>query len=1571
MQMNEYLVGLDVGSTTVKVAVVDPESRELLYADYLRHNAAQAATARELLEAVHELFPETALRLAVCGSGGSAIAERLGAFFIQEVVANSLAIKEHHPETHVAIELGGQDAKVIFFRRDETSGALVASDMRMNGSCAGGTGAFIDQVAELLGVTTEEFEPLAAEGSHVYEISGRCGVFAKTDIQPLLNQGVSKQDLALSAFHAIAKQTIGGLAQGMEITAPVVFEGGPLTFNPTLVRVFQERLALTDEQIIIPGRPEIIVAYGAALSAEVLYGEKPSEYRSPEALLDRAAGDAPRSTAFGDAGTTDTYPDAEATESNAAAGHASNAENLLARRFFESPEERAAFEARYPKGEFHPVEYAPGERVGVYIGIDAGSTTTKFVLLDESENVVNLFYSGNHGDPLEVTRQALIEMREAYAARGVELQILGLGTTGYGEGLFATALGADYHTVETVAHAEAAQKWARDEHHPDGASFVLDIGGQDMKAISLKGGIVTGIVLNEACSAGCGSFVETYARSLGVPVDQIAPLAFAAENPSRLGSRCTVFMNSSIITEQKNGRTSEDILAGICRSIVENVFTKVVRISNLQQLGDRVVVQGGTFKNDAVLRAFEQHIGAEVVRPPLPGEMGAIGIALLTKHHMEQQSEAARRAGELNEGERLSSQFIGLTHLEQFTYHKQPGVVCEFCSNSCRRTVVTFSDGRRYITGNRCERGQILGDTDDPAVKKQLGEASRKLAAVPDMMSLHGKLLTRRYSDERYLAPQGVKIGLPRALEFWNSLPYWRTVFETLGFEVVISSPSTYETFETGLAGVPSDTVCFPAKLAHGHVNELVRRGVDRVFMPMMIRVPKENKSAQGAEVCPVVQGYPLVIHHSDEPTARHGVAFDHPALHFYNAKHRRKQTRQYFAETFGLRGRAVDRAINDGERALAEFRYELRDRGRQTLEQLTARRAAAERAAMARSADASPAADVSPASATEDGEYEHESFAVVLAGRPYHADQLVNHQLARHFTAAGIPVLTLDSVATLHDHDVSDSRFETYNPFHTRLISAAHAVAEDERLELVQIVSFGCGHDAITSDEVSRILAERSDKELLVLKLDEGEAVGPLSIRIKSFIETIRAKRAARARNPYRPHAPAPKRSNSDPFPVKFTKADRKKRTILVPVLSEPFSYLASKVLERLGYNAKPLPIADKRAIELGKQFVHNDICYPAQMNVGEALAYIERSEEPAEELAVGLAKNCIACRAAQYAALARKALDDAGYPEVPLITTGRDTKDMHPGFKLSPMFQLHMLWGLTMIDGLEHMRQTTRPYERAAGETDRAFHNALEDVTESTLRSWREGLRAFRRAVRAFNRIPVDRRERRPRVGIVGEILLNFHDASNGYVQRYLERNGMETIIPGMTEFFRKSPVAWKDMARRRLSRNAFLFGMVSEMFDRAYEFVYRRVRSELEQFRFFEREHDMNDVISDVSEHIDPSFTIGEGWLMPGEIIQMAKHGVDSFVILNPFACMPNHVTGRGMIKMLKREFPHIQVVSLDFDPDTALANIENRLQMLIINARELEQQRRARRDHEREQQRSDAAQPAPTRSPHIER
>ncbi|MCL1818842.1 MAG: acyl-CoA dehydratase activase, partial [Spirochaetaceae bacterium] len=917
-----------------------------------------------------------------------------------------------------------------------------ASDMRMNGSCAGGTGAFIDQVAEILDVPIDDFNSLAAKGNRVYEISGRCGVFAKTDIQPLLNQGASKQDLALSAFHAIAKQTIGGLAQGMEIGFPVIFEGGPLTFNPTLIQVFQERLGLRDADIIVPENPELIITLGAAHSIDAIFQGKPCSYagqKSLDALL---------------------FPGRNAEDG--AAGE---------KPFFANAGERAAFRKKYDLPPLIPKTYAEGTTLPVYIGIDAGSTTSKFILMDEAGEVVNSYYTANRGDPLAVVKSGLITLRDTYAGQGVQLYILGVGTTGYGELLFARAFGADYHTVETVSHAAAARRL-----EPD-VSFILDIGGQDMKAISIQGGIVTGITLNEACSAGCGSFLETYAASLGVPVDQIATMAFQSHSPSRLGSRCTVFMNSSIITEQKNGKTLDDILAGLCRSIIENVFTKVIRMANLDALGGKIVVQGGTFRNDAVLRAFQQYTGREARRPPWPGLMGAIGIALLTKSFVERK---------IREDGAYASSFIGLADLEEFSCGKKSGLVCPFCQNSCNRSLITFTrgggpSGGFFITGNRCERGEIPGRAGGPEVKKLPGAAAKN--AVPDLLAAHALMLTKDYQPRILAEKREIRLGIPLMLEFWESLPYWKALFTALGFDVVLSRRSSYKIFEKGLSNIPSDTVCFPAKLGHGHIQDLIEQGVDRIFWPMMIRIPRGNHTAQGCEMCPVVQGYPMVVEKSDEPLGRHGIPMDHPTFHWYTRKLKHDQTVRYITRVFGIPQPLVRIAITEAEIASSRFYNALAAESEKVLAEYSL-----------------PEATADPA-----------KFAVIISGRPYHSDDLVNHGLSSLFTAQGIPVLALQFLPNLHLCDLASVRMESYNPYHSRMIEAAFLAARNPNIELVQIVSFGCGHDAIISDEMARILREISGKELLVLKLDEGEAKGPLSIRIRSFIETVRARREKR----------------------------------------------------------------------------------------------------------------------------------------------------------------------------------------------------------------------------------------------------------------------------------------------------------------------------------------------------------------------------------------------------------------------------------------------------------------------------
>lgn len=1460
--INNFLwAGIDVGSTTVKIAIVDPSTKELLHYKYLRHNAKQPETVKSILEEAHDKFPEYEFKVAVCGSGGESIMRAVNGFFIQEVVANSIAIKRFYKDTKVAIELGGQDAKVIFFHYDEKTKQIMASDMRMNGSCAGGTGAFIDQVAELINVPIEEFGGYAAKGSTVYDISGRCGVFAKTDIQPLLNQGVSIEDIALSTFHAIAKQTIGGLAQGMEIHPPVIFEGGPLTFNPTLIRVFAERLGLSDDEVIVPENPEIIVAYGTALSLGIMFTDKVSKYNRDEALNRLAHFDE----------------------------YCRKTDKKQPDLFFKDENDKTEFHNRHKKTEFVPKTFDPGTTLNVYIGIDAGSTTSKFVLLDENEEIIDKYYSNNHGDPLNIIKQAFINMRDKYRKMGVTLNIKGVGTTGYGEILFAKAFKVDYHTVETVSHAEAAMKY-----EPK-VSFILDIGGQDMKAISIKSGIVTGIVLNEACSAGCGSFIETYAKSLKIPVDKIEELAFQSKNPSKLGSRCTVFMNSSIVTEQRNGKTTEDIMAGLSRSIIENVFTKVVRIPNFDLLGDVVMVQGGTFKNDAVLRALEQYINRTLVRAPHPGEMGAIGIALLTKKHVEERIEKGIYDG---------TSFIGLENIDNFSYEKKPGYICKFCSNNCNRTLVTFSDGSHYITGNRCERGEIIGDPKDEGVKEQLKEANRKMNAVPDMMKLRHKLLFKDYNPKIVSRNKDIKIGIPRALEFWNSLPFWKAFFTSLGFEVVISRKSDYKLFESGLGSVTSDTICFPAKLGHGHVQDLIKKQVDRIFFPMMIKIPKENKTTKGSHLCAVIQGYPLVVKESDEPQSKHGIPYDHPIFHWYNDKLRNKQLIDFVRATYGLPVDVINQAIQEADKAQTEFKDILMEEGGKVLRSLEG---------------------------TND-------FAVILAGRPYHSDELVNHNISSHFTSLGVPVLTADSIPRLNDVDLSKVRAETVNPFHVRMYGAAVYGAEHPNLEVVQIVSFGCGHDAIVTDEMDRMMKEISGKHMLVLKVDEGEAKGPLNIRIKSFVETIKAKRMKIDEGEIKVY----KKELSEPFEVKFEKKDKKVRTLLAPNISVAFCKIISSVIRKLGYKVEPLQIADERAIELGKKYVHNDICFPAQINVGELLAELERGNYTSDEVVAGFAKNCDDCRAGQYATLARKALDDAGYPDIPILTTGEDNKDMHPGFKAGIKFQIRMLWGLAIIDALEKMVRKTRPYEINKGETDRVMSECLDRISAGIEKNIRTAKKEFARAVDLFNNIKTDRSHRKPRVFIIGEILLNFHPASNNYLEKYLEENGMETMFPTMTDFFRRELIGVKVGVKKHQVEYPILSSLMAGITDKLYDIVLKKIDKIHKRFKFYEKPKTIHEVSEHIEDLIDKTYMVGEGWTIPAEIFEHINEGVNSFIIVQPFGCLPNHITGRGMIKSIKKQYPHVQILSLDYDPDTSFANIENRLQMLIITAKEHEKE-----------------------------
>jgi predicted CoA-substrate-specific enzyme activase len=1323
-----YLLGIDVGSTTAKIAVVDAD-KKLVFSEYRRHKAEQSKCVRQLLLLAQSHYPNARFKVAMCGSGARPIAKHLGVDFVQEVVANSIAVKYLHPDARTAIELGGQDAKIIFFYYDQASDQLVASDMRMNGVCAGGTGAFIDEIAQLLRIPVEEFNDFAERGGKAYHVSGRCGVFAKTDIQPLLNQGAARADLALSTLHAVARQTIGGLAQGTKLKAPIIFEGGPLTFNPKLIQAFAEHLGLDASEIIIPDQPDVIVAHGCALATEtLLLNGKRLHY----------AGDL-------------------ACRLETKVLRAADLESSPEQVFFESDRVRADFFERHRVAEEKPAISRGQDSLDVYLGIDAGSTTSKFVFLDDDEKLVHSHYSNNEGAPLEVLRTALIAAREKARQKGMRLNILGAGTTGYGEELTAAAFHADYHTVETVAHARAALKY-----QPN-ASFVLDIGGQDMKAIFVNDRTITGITLNEACSSGCGAFIETFAQSLGVPVEEIAERAiaeraFQSTAPARLGSRCTVFMRSKVITEIKNGKSPDDILAGLCQSIVQNVFTKVIRLHNLAALGDHIVVQGGTFKNDAILRAMELHTQKEITRAPYAELMGAIGVALLTKEHCGAQEKSA---------------FLGLDRLESLDYREESGKRCPFCANHCNRSVVHFADGTHYVQGNRCERGEIIGDLSEESVREQVKCATQRIMSVPNLVEERERLVLKNYDVSPVCPPRGITIGIPRALDAWTRLPFWRGLFRALGFDVKVSDKSSHELFENGLATIPSDTVCFPAKLAHGHSLSLVDKAVDRIFTPNVMNGLSQFPQLEDDYPCAVLHGYGLVL----KTNVSTGIPHDIPAFLWKTAAMRDKQLIRYFEETFGIEDRLVRQAIQVADDCQEAFQTALERRAKKVMAQVEA----------------------------TDG------FAVVICMRPYQNDPLVNHHLGKYFVRLGVPVIPADALPGLGEEDLSDVQVRINSNIQATFYAAASVVARHPHLELAQLTSFGCGHDAVVSDELQRIVQCRG-KQMLLLKLDESDVRGPLRIRVLSFVDTVRQRR----------HRSSIVEAESRSSPAMFTNKDKRNRTLLVPNLSPGFSTVIAAIIEGRGFNIRVLPLADNRAIELGKLYLHNDICFPAQINVGEFLRAMESENLDSSKVALGMHQNCKTCRAGQYAMIARIALDAAGYAEIPIVTSGNELRDVHPGFNIDARMQRRILYGLAILDALEDLRRSTRPYELHEGDAEREFTVALEELCRILPHSLNGIWKVLESAVASFNHIPLKKGPRKPLVMVLGEILLAVHSSANYNLEAYLESHGMEVLGTRLSDFFHCSFIRDREEVSHYFEDKSFLLGLVNKvgesMFERA---------------------------------------------------------------------------------------------------------------------------------------------------------
>jgi predicted CoA-substrate-specific enzyme activase len=1410
--------GIDVGSTTVKLAVLDADDT-LVFSTYERHRADIQGTLVSVVDAAVEALRvrghAVSLRVAVTGSGGLAVSRWLDLPFVQEVIAGSRAVQRFLPDTDVAVELGGEDAKITYF-----TGGL---EQRMNGTCAGGTGAFIDQMASLLSTDAAGLNELARGHTTIYPIAARCGVFAKTDVQPLINEGARREDIAASVLQAVVNQTISGLACGKPIRGRVAFLGGPLHFLPETRRLFVSTLGLAPEAVRVPEHGQLFVAMGAALAAD------------ESSVLDL---DALRETARG-------------------LCHSAAPEVERLRPLFMDGEE-TEFNARHGKARVRRRELAE-VRGPCYLGIDAGSTTTKAALVDSEGALAWSAYANNGGSPLE---HAIRMVRDLRRAMPPGAWIARSCSTGYGESLVAAALRMDMGEVETMAHYTAAASFL------PGVDAVLDIGGQDMKFLRIRDGAVSSMLLNEACSSGCGSFLETFSHSLGLTLEAFSREARAARTPVDLGSRCTVFMNSRVKQAQKEGATLGDISAGLAYSVIRNALQKVIRLRDPSQMGTRVVVQGGTFSNDAVLRAFELVSGREAVRPDVPGLMGALGAALRAR---EEQAHAAARG---------ESTLLALEELETLTTATTPRR-CGRCVNHCHLTVTRFSDGRAFTSGNRCERGAEEG----PALM-----SSPKAEPLPNLFSWKLKRVFNYTSLRADQAPRGV-VGIPRVLNFYEDYPLWFTFFTRLGFSVRLSPRSTRDVYEAGLDSIPSESVCYPGKLVHGHVTRLLRDGVPFIFYPCVPHSPREDAGARNHFNCPIVTSYPEVVLNNVEGI-RHGtVRYLNPFLPLQDAARLKKRLLEELSWA-GVTEKEVADAVDAGLTEQARFKTEVREQGERAL------------------------ADISRRGLR----------GVVFAGRPYHVDPEINHGIADLAVSLGLAVLTEDSVAHLGEVQ-RPLRVVDQWTYHTRLYGAAHAVANRDDLELVQLNSFGCGLDAVTTDQVQEIL-ERRGKIHTVIKIDEQSNLGAARIRLRSLLAAVRVRAASGRRGSLPPALPAL------PARPMFTEAMRG-YTILAPQMSPIHFRLIEHAFRQSGYRLEVLPEVDRGAVNEGLTFVNNDACFPSILVVGQMMSALRSGRYDLSRTALLMTQTGGGCRATNYIAFIRKALADAGLGHVPVISLNALGLEKNPGFRLSASLISRGLQALVYGDLLMRMLYRVRPYEIVPGSAARLCEHWTARCREAISRPrLLPSGRVIRAMVRDFDTLALTG-ERKPRVGVVGEILVKFHPTANNRIVDLIEAEGAEAVMPDLVDFLLYA--VYGGQFRRRRLAGTLRAALMSRAAISLIELFRRSQKKALARSSRFHAPSAISELARGVDGIVQLGNVTGEGWFLTAEMVELIHEGVDAVACIQPFACLPNHVTGKGMIRELRRRYPEVSVAAIDYDPGASEVNQLNRLKLLLASAR----------------------------------
>lgn len=1403
-QMKKLLkVGIDIGSTTIKMVVIN-DKENILYKTYERHFADIRNAFKRCLNAAAdkiENFKKFNLSVAISGSGGMSLAEKLNVEFVQEVIASTKAIQKYNPETDVVIELGGEDAKITYLK-----GGV---EQRMNGTCAGGTGAFIDQMASLLDMDASKLNDAAKNYAHIYPIAARCGVFAKTDVQPLINEGAKKSDIAISIFHAVVVQSISVLACGRPITGKVAFLGGPLTFLSELRKRFIDVLELKDDEIIFPKDSELYVALGTALSSEV---KNITNYDSLLSKLEEVK-----------------ESEEERTDS--------------LDPLFKNEEEYAEFKERHGKNivkEFDITE----ARGNCYLGIDAGSTTTKAVLINEEGHIFFSHYCSNKGNPVDTTIGILNELYDKLPEKA---KIVYSGVTGYGEALLKEAFKIDIGEIETVAHYKGAKFFCHD------VDFILDIGGQDMKCLRIEDGNISNITLNEACSAGCGSFLQAFAKSLGIDIKDFANMALFAKHPVDLGSKCTVFMNSKVKQAQKEGFTVEDIAAGLAYSVVKNNLYKVIKLRSPEQLGNNIVVQGGTFYNEAVLRSFELLSQRQVIRPNISGLMGAFGAAILAKERCRGKSTS------LVKKEELSSITM-----------KSSNVRCGKCSNNCLLTVNKFENGNRFIAGNKCDAP--LGNN----------KGNKEL---PNLYEYKYKRLFEYKPLEKEEALRGI-IGIPRVLNMYENYPLWFTIFTELKFRVELSSESSKKLYEKGLTSIASETACYPAKLVHGHIEDLVERGVKNIFYPCIVHESREFENAANTFNCPVVTSYAEVIKNNVDSLKENNVNFMNPFLPIANKKKLKNRLAEVLA-SFNISSKEISKAVDAGFEEASRFKEDIRRKGEETLKYIE----------------------------------ENNIKGILLSGRPYHIDPEINHGMPKLITSLGMAVFTEDSLSNL-GHTSDNLNIVDQWAYHSRLYRASEYILKRDDIDLVQLTSFGCGLDSITTDQVNEILHNGS-KIYTNIKIDEGSNLGAARIRLRSLKAAIE------------------ERENSG-FVREIKELEGKKKfinpgknkTILVPQFSKIHFDILEGLLREHGYDIVLLQ-NEKNAVNEGLRYINNDICYPAIVVIGQIIDALKSGKYDLDNTCVIMAQSEGQCRFTNYIKVLEKGLKEAGFGNIPVLSlslAGAKKENGLEGITFSLLKKI--IKAIIYGDLLTRVVHRVRPYEKVKGSAD-ALYEKWSKICKKSFKNHhgKEFKDIIKGIIKEFEELPRLNIEK-PKVGLVGEMLVKFSPIANNHIVDMLEEEGVEVVYNDfLTMFLANAKI--KIFNHKNLD-GSYMSKFKSEIIIKFIEKYQRVYLNALKKSKIFYVTEKIDEMAHNAQKVLSIGNQSGEGWKLPGEIMELSNWGVNNVVCMQPFGCLPSHTIARGTVKALKAQNKDLNIVTIEYDPGSSEVNQINRIKLMLASA-----------------------------------